>query len=59
MTLIFGTVKKNFMELSTRVLISDTYDEIKQRVIAEYGQIYLEKSSDLPCLWHAGTLMEN
>ena len=27
------------MELSTRVLFPDTYDEIKQRVISEYGQI--------------------
>ena len=36
---IFGTVKANFMELSARVLFPDTYDEIKQRVIAEYGQI--------------------
>ena len=36
---IFGTVKANFMELSTRVLFPETYDEIKQRVIAEYGQV--------------------
>ena len=31
---IFGTVKANFMELSTRVLFPDTYAEIKQRIIA-------------------------
>ena len=36
---IFGTVKANFMELITRILFPDTYDEIKQRIIAEYGQI--------------------
>ena len=36
---IFGTVKANFMELSTRVLFPETYDEIKQMVIAEYGQV--------------------
>ena len=40
---IFGTVKANFMELSTRVLFPETYDEIKQRVIAEYGQITQRK----------------
>ena len=40
---IFGTVKANFMELSTRVLFPDTYDEIKQRIIAEYGQITARK----------------
>ena len=34
---IFGTVKANFMELSTGVLFPETYDEIKQRFIAEYG----------------------
>ena len=39
----FGTVKANFMELSTRVLFPDTYDEIKQRIIAEYGQITQRK----------------
>ena len=31
-----------FMELSTRVLFPETYDEIKQRVIAEYS----EKTTD-------------
>ena len=40
---IFGAVKDNFMELSTRVLFPDTYDEIKQRIIAEYGQITQSK----------------
>ena len=40
---IFGTVKANFMELSTRVLFPDTYDEIKQRIISEYGQITSRK----------------
>ena len=40
---IFGTVKANFMELSTRILFPDTYDEIKQRIIAEYGQITSRK----------------
>ena len=40
---IFGTVKANFMELSTRVLFPESYDEIKQRIIAEYGQIISRK----------------
>ena len=40
---IFGTVKANFMELSIRVQFPDTYDEIKQRVISEYGQITSRK----------------
>ena len=31
------------MELSTRMLFPETYDEIKQRVIAEYGQITQRK----------------
>ena len=35
--IIFGTVKANFMELSARVLFPETYDEIKQRIISEYG----------------------
>ena len=40
---IFGTVKANFMELNTRVLFPETNDEIKQRVIAEYGQVTQRK----------------
>ena len=43
---IFGTVKANFMELSTRVLFPDTYDEITQRIIAEYGQTVLKVIKD-------------
>ena len=31
---IFGDVKSNYMDLSTRALFPDTYEEIKQRVIA-------------------------
>ena len=40
---IFGDVKSNYMDLSTRALFPDTYEEIKQRVIAEYGQITARK----------------
>ena len=40
---IFGDVKSNYMDLSTRALFPDTYEEIKQRVIAEYGQITSRK----------------
>ena len=36
---IFSHVKANFADLSTRALFPHTYDEIKQRIIAEYGQI--------------------
>ena len=36
---IFGDVKANFMDLSTRALFPHTYEEIKQRMIAEYSQI--------------------
>ena len=36
---IFGAVKANFMDLSTRAL----YEEIKQRMIAEYSQISTRK----------------
>ena len=41
---IFGTVKANFMELSTRILFQDTQGEIKHRIIAKYGQIASRKS---------------
>ena len=40
---IFGDVKANFMDLSTRVLFPQTYEEIKQRMIAEYSQISTRK----------------
>ena len=36
---IFGDVKANYMDLSTRALFPNTYEEIKQRIIAEYSQI--------------------
>ena len=40
---IFEKVRANFLELSTRVLFPDPYDEIKQRIIVEYGQITQRK----------------
>ena len=40
---IFGDVKANFMDLSTRALFPQTYEEIKQRMIAEYSQISTRK----------------
>ena len=40
---IFGDVKANFMDLSTRALFPQTYEEIKQRIIAEYSQISTRK----------------
>ena len=36
---IVGDVKANFMDLSTRALFPQAYEEIKQRMIAEYSQI--------------------
>ena len=40
---IFGDVKANFMDLITRALFPHTYEEIKQRMIAEYSQISTRK----------------
>ncbi len=40
---IFGSIKSNFLDLSTRRLFPDTYDEIKQRMIAEYSQLTSRK----------------
>ena len=40
---IFGDIKANFLDLSTRALFPQTYDELKQRMIAEYGQISMRK----------------
>ena len=40
---IFGDIKANFLDLSTRALSPQTYDELKQRMIAEYGQISMRK----------------
>ena len=40
---IFRDVKANFMDLSTRALFPQTYEEIKQRMIAEYSQIFTRK----------------
>ena len=43
---IFETVKANFMELSTRVLFPDTYDEIKPEGHRGVRPDYPEKTSD-------------
>ena len=43
---IFGTVKANFMELSTRVLFPDTYDEIKPEGHRGVRPDYPEKTLD-------------
>ena len=40
---IFGDVKANLMDLSTRALFPHKYEEIKQRMIAEYSQISTRK----------------
>ena len=40
---IFGGVKANFLDLSTRALFPNTYDGIKQRMIAEYSQLTSRK----------------
>ena len=40
---IFGGIKANFLDLSTRALFPNTYDGIKQRMIAEYSQLTTRK----------------
>ena len=40
---IFGDIKANFLDLSTLALFPKTYEELKQRMIAEYGQISMRK----------------
>ena len=40
---IFGELKNSYMSLSTRALFPDNYEELKQRIIAEYGQITSRK----------------
>ena len=57
---IFGDVKSNYMDLFTRALFPDTYEEILQRVIAEYGQITSRKpQSPKPCSRSSGETMLN
>ena len=41
--LIFKDVKNDFMNQRTRSLFPDTYEEIKQKMIDEYGQIMTRK----------------
>ena len=36
---IFGEIKANYMNLSTRALYPRNYEDLKQRMIAEYSQI--------------------
>ena len=36
---IFGEIKSSFMNLSTRSLFPRNYEDLKQRIIAEYSQI--------------------
>ena len=40
---IFGDVKSNFMDLSTRALFPQNYEELKQRMIAEYSPLMTMK----------------
>ena len=40
---IFGSIKANFLDLSTRALFPNTYEGIKQRMIAEYSQLTSRK----------------
>ena len=40
---IFGDVKANFTDLSTRALFTQTYEEIKKRMIADHSQISTRK----------------
>ena len=40
---IFGDVESNFMDISTRALFPQTYEELKQRMIAEYSQLMTRK----------------
>ena len=40
---IFGEVKANYMNLSTRALYPRNYEDLKQRMIAEYSQISTRK----------------
>ena len=40
---MLSEVKSNSMNLSTRASFPNTYDEIKQKVIAKYGQITARK----------------
>ena len=40
---IFGKIKANYMNLSTRALYPRNYEDLKQRMIAEYSQISTRK----------------
>ena len=46
---VFGDIKANFLNLSTRALFPRNYEDLKQRMIAEHSQISTRK----PQRWYS------